>query len=64
MSAIGINFDDDVLGLFLLITLPDSWETFQVSMISAAPNGVVPLQMAKTSAINEEMRRKTQGTSS
>ena len=33
-------------------------------MISAAPNGVVPLQMAKTSAINEEMRRKTQGTSS
>ena len=32
-------------------------------MISAAPNGIVPLQMAKTSALNEEMRRKAQGTS-
>ena len=59
-----INFDDDVLGLFLLITLPDSWETFRVSMSSAAPNGVVPLQMTKTSALNEEMRRKAQGISS
>ena len=33
------------------------------SMISAAPNGIVPLQMAKTNALNEEMRRKAQGTS-
>ena len=32
-------------------------------MISAAPNGIVPLQMEKTSALNEEMRRKTQDTS-
>ena len=63
LSVASIKFDDDVLGLFLLITLPDSWETFRVSMISAAPNGIVPLQMAKTSALNEEMRRKAQGTS-
>ena len=63
LSAAGIKFDDDVLGLFLLITLLDSWETFRVSMISAAPNGIVPLQMAKTSALNEEMRRKAQGIS-
>jgi len=64
LSAACINFDDDVLGLFLLITLPNSWVTFWVSMISAAPNGIVPLQMEKTSALNEEMRRKMQGTSS
>ena len=63
-SAAGINFDNDVLGLFLLITLADSWETFRVSMISVALNGVVLLQMAKTSALNEEMRRKVQDTSS
>ncbi|KAG4990937.1 hypothetical protein JHK87_024394 [Glycine soja] len=64
LLAVGINFDDDMLGLFLLITLPDSWETFRFSMISAASNGIVPLQMAKTSALNEEMRRKVQGISS
>jgi len=62
LSAAIINFDDDMLGLFLLITLHDSWETFQVSMISATPNGIVPLQMAKTSALNKEMRMKVLGT--
>ena len=50
------------MGLFLLITLPDSWETFRVSMISATPNGILPLQIAKTSALNKEMRRKVLGT--
>jgi len=63
LSVACINFDDNVLGLFLLITLPDSWESFRVSMISATPNGIVPLQMAKTSALNEDIRRKVQGTS-
>ena len=38
-------------------------EDISSSMISVAPNGIVPLQMAKTSALNEEMRRKAQGTS-
>ena len=33
-------------------------------MISVAPNGIVPLQMTKTSTLNEEMRRKAQGISS
>lgn len=47
LLVVGITFDDDVLGLFLLITLPNSWETFQVSMLSVASNGVVPLQMEK-----------------
>ena len=33
-------------------------------MISATPNGIIPLQMEKTSALNKRMRRKAQGTSS
>ena len=33
-------------------------------MISVAPNGIVHFQMAKTNALNEEMRRKVQDTSS
>ncbi|WVZ20167.1 hypothetical protein V8G54_007489 [Vigna mungo] len=62
LAGVGIKFDDDLLGLFLLNSLPDSWETFRVSMISATPNGDISLQMAKSGALNEEMRRKTQGT--
>lgn len=64
MSGMGIKFDDELLGLFLLLSLPESWETFRVSITSSAPNGVVSLEMAKGSVLNEEMRRKVQGTSS
>ena len=53
-----------MVGFFLLINLPNSWETFRVSMISVTPNGIIPLQMEKTSALNEKMRRKARGTSS
>ncbi|RDY01422.1 hypothetical protein CR513_15250, partial [Mucuna pruriens] len=41
-----------------------SWETFKVSITNSTPNGVVSLQMVKGSVLNEEMRRKTQGSSS
>nr|KYP44187.1 Retrovirus-related Pol polyprotein from transposon TNT 1-94 [Cajanus cajan] len=64
LSGMGIKFDDEVLGLWLLNTLPESWETFRVSITNSAPNGVVSLQAAKSGALNEEMRRKAQGSSS
>ena len=32
MSRMGIKFDDELLGLLLLITLLQSWETFRVSL--------------------------------
>jgi len=60
----GIKFDDEVLGSWLLNTLPDSWETFRVSITNPSPDGVVSLENVKSSVLNEEMRRKTHGTSS
>ncbi|CAJ2637320.1 unnamed protein product [Trifolium pratense] len=64
MSGMGIKFEDELLGLFLLLSLPESWETFRVSITSSAPKGVVSLETAKGGILNEEMRRKAQGTSS
>jgi len=64
MSGMGIKFDDEILGLLLLNFLPQSWETFKVSVTNSAPNGVVSLQMVKGSVLNEEMKRKAQGSSS
>lgn len=64
LSGMGIKFDDEVMGLWLLNTLPESWEIFRVSITNSAPNGVVSLQMAKSGALNEEMRRKAHGSSS
>ncbi|GAU50368.1 hypothetical protein TSUD_284660 [Trifolium subterraneum] len=42
----------------------ESWETFQVSIRSSAPKGVVSLETVKGGILNEEMRRNAQGTSS
>nr|KYP56729.1 Retrovirus-related Pol polyprotein from transposon TNT 1-94 [Cajanus cajan] len=50
-----IKFDEDLLRLFLLNSLPDSWETFRVSMISVVPNGDVSLQMANSGALYKEI---------
>jgi len=60
----GIKFDDEVLGLWLLNTLLDSWETFRVSITNSSPDGVVSFENVKSSVLNEEMRRKAHGTSS
>jgi len=64
LSGMGINFDDEVMGLWLLNTLPESWEVFRVSITNSASNGIVSFQMAKSGALNEEMRRKAHGSSS
>ena len=64
MSGMKINFEDDVQGLWLLTTLLESWETFKVSLCNSITNGTVTLQMAKSGVLNEELRRKAQGSSS
>ena len=58
-----ITFKDEILGLWLLNSLPDTWETFRVPIINSAPSGVVSLESIKSSTLNEEMRRKAQGSS-
>ena len=64
LSSMRIKFEDEVQGLWLLNTLPDSWETFRISLTNSAPNGKVSMQLVKGGILNEEMRRKTQNFSS
>ena len=60
----GIKFDEKIQGLLLLGSLPDSWETFRTSLSNSAPDGVISMDSAKSSVLNKEMRRKSQGSSS
>ena len=53
-----VRFDDEVLGLWLLGTLPDSWETFRTTLSNATPDGVIIMRLAKNSVLNEKTRRK------
>ena len=36
LSGMGVNFDDEIQGLWLLNTLPDSWENLRVSLTNCA----------------------------
>ena len=60
----GIKFDEEIQGLLLLGSLQDSWETFRTSLSNSALDGVISMDSAKSSVLNEETRRKTQGSSS
>lgn len=64
LSGMGIKFDDEVLALWLLAALPDSWEIFRISLSNSAPNGVVSMELVKGGVLNEDVRRKSQGSSS
>ncbi|KAK9028638.1 hypothetical protein V6N11_025790 [Hibiscus sabdariffa] len=48
LLGMGVKFDDKILGLWLLVTLPDSWEIFRVSLINSTPRGIITLDLAKS----------------
>jgi hypothetical protein len=64
LSAMKINFDDEVQALLLLSSMPDSWKTLVVSLSNSAPDGKLTLEMVKNSMMNEEARKKENGDAS
>ena len=64
LSTMELVFDDEVQALFLLSSLPDSWETMVVTLSNTAPNGKLTLNIVKERMFNEETRRKQSGASS
>src|ERR1044072_731703 len=64
LSGMRIKFDEEVQGLLLLGSLPDTWETFRTSLSNSAPDGVMSMDLAKSGILNEEMRRRSQTSSS
>ncbi|KAK8497470.1 hypothetical protein V6N12_017988 [Hibiscus sabdariffa] len=62
LLGMGVKFDDEILGLWLLATLLDSWETFRASLINSAPQGNITLDLAKSCVLNEEFRRSSGST--
>lgn len=60
----GIKFDEEIQGLLLLGSLPESWETFRMSFSNFAPNGVLSMDLIKSNIFNEEMRRRSEGSPS
>ena len=63
LATMKITFDDELQALLLLSSLPESWETLEVTVSNSAPDGVVTMSQVTRSLLNEETRRKSSGSS-
>ncbi|MCO5559267.1 hypothetical protein L7F22_012863 [Adiantum nelumboides] len=58
LQSQGVEFDDFVRAMFLLVTLPNSWNTFRTAVSnSAAPDGLKCVDV-ESSLLMEEVNRK------
>jgi hypothetical protein len=64
LTTMEMKIDDEMQALLLLGSLPDSWETFVVTVSNSAPDGVLSMSNVKDNMQNEETRRKSSGASS
>lgn len=60
LSTMNLTFVDEIQGLWLLGTFPNSRETFTTSLSNSTLNGIISMDLAKTSVLNEELMRKSQ----
>ena len=54
LTTMKVVLDDELQALFLLSSLPDSWETLVVTISNFAPDGVLSLDVIKDSMFNEK----------
>ncbi|RYA47095.1 hypothetical protein DD606_23800, partial [Enterobacter cloacae complex sp. GF14B] len=59
LSAQGVKFDEPVRAMFLLITLPESWDTFRTALSNSAPQDGLNIAGVEGSLLTEETNRKT-----
>ncbi|RVX05220.1 Retrovirus-related Pol polyprotein from transposon TNT 1-94 [Vitis vinifera] len=64
LAGMNIKFEEEVQGLWLLGTLSDLWETFRTFLSNSALDGIMNMDLVKSCVMNEDMRRKSQGSSS
>jgi hypothetical protein len=60
LSAMKVNFEDEVQALLMLSSMPDSWNMLVVSVHNSAPDEKMTLDMVKN-MLNEEARKKEKG---
>ncbi|MCO5612668.1 hypothetical protein L7F22_066937 [Adiantum nelumboides] len=58
-----INIDDKMKAIFLLCSLPASWDIFCTIVRNSAPNGTLVYIDFTSSLLLEKMRQKTMGSS-
>ena len=64
LATMNMAIDDELQALLLLGSLPDSWQTFVVTVSNSAPNGVLTMENVRSNMLNEETMRKASGMES
>ena len=52
LVSMKMNIDDDMKGLLLLSSLPESWETYVVTICNSTPEGTLTIDMVKDNLLN------------
>ena len=63
MRAQRMNLDDEMKAIFLVCSLPASWDTFCTVVTNSAPNGNLVYGNITGALLSEESRCKTMGSS-
>ncbi|MCO5608136.1 hypothetical protein L7F22_062342 [Adiantum nelumboides] len=58
-----INIDDEMKAIFLVCSLPPSWDIFCIAISNSAPNGTLVYMDVTSSLLSEEMHQKAMGSS-
>jgi hypothetical protein len=64
ISAMKIDFEDEVQALLFMSSMPGSWNTHVVSISNSALDGKLTLEMVKNIILNEEAKNKGKGEAS
>ena len=59
MQAQKLEFGDEVKAIFLLCSLPESWDTFCIMISNSVPDGMLTFNDVVGSLLAEEIRRKS-----
>ncbi|CAN1807780.1 Retrovirus-related Pol polyprotein from transposon TNT 1-94 [Linum perenne] len=64
LSTVEINFDDEVLALIILASLPNSWDAMRTSVSNSTGKEKLKYSDIRDLILNEEIRRKDSGEAS
>ncbi|MCO5605902.1 hypothetical protein L7F22_060088 [Adiantum nelumboides] len=56
LTSKGLNFDDEMKAIFLLCSLPSSWDTFNTAICNSAPGGTLVFSDVTSTLFIEEIQ--------
>ena len=57
LAVVKMVMDDEMQESLLLCSLPDSWETFVVTISNSIPNGALSMEFVKGNLFNEDTKK-------